>query len=153
MVACFFKIIIGYINLWPTYAIFSEFFNIFSLAWYSTLHKGLWGGWTLIVQSAHSLDTKKIILISQTSQKNKNLKYGSTICTKLPGDYWDIINSLIKYVKYYLLVSYWSCCYSVSLKHYLTTKLPDIFGYASQKPNHTWPKDISPLKMVYILLW
>ncbi len=31
-------LIIGYINHWPTYAIFSEFFNGFSLAWYSTLN-------------------------------------------------------------------------------------------------------------------
>ncbi len=30
-------LIIGYINLWPTYAICSEFVNGFSLAWYLTL--------------------------------------------------------------------------------------------------------------------
>ncbi len=38
MVRFFFFFIIGYINLWPTYAIFSECFNGFSLAWYSTLN-------------------------------------------------------------------------------------------------------------------
>ncbi len=31
----------GYINLRPTYAIFSEHFNGFSLAWYSTLRRNL----------------------------------------------------------------------------------------------------------------
>ncbi len=35
--ARYYVFIIGYINLCPTYAIFSEFFNGFSLEWYSIL--------------------------------------------------------------------------------------------------------------------
>ncbi len=38
-VVSFVFIIIGYINLLPTYAMFSECFNGFSLAWYSTLNE------------------------------------------------------------------------------------------------------------------
>ncbi len=37
MVRYYYFLIIGYINLWPRYAIFSDFFNGFSLAWHSTL--------------------------------------------------------------------------------------------------------------------
>ncbi len=37
MVRYYHFFIIGYINHCQTYAIFSEFFNGFSLAWYSTL--------------------------------------------------------------------------------------------------------------------
>ncbi len=38
MVTYYFVLNIGYINLGPTDAIFSDIFNEFSLAWYSTLN-------------------------------------------------------------------------------------------------------------------
>ncbi len=39
---CFFTN--GYINIWPTYAIFSDFVNGYSLAWYSTLKQNYVNG-------------------------------------------------------------------------------------------------------------
>ncbi len=60
--------IIGYINLWSTYAIFSELFNGFSLVWYSTLS-------TFVIYLNETVEGSTCLISKTSLIKNKKINY------------------------------------------------------------------------------